>query len=363
MYYVWGFETLLFQWTVQLSRSTLGEADPPRRPASEVATSVDRVSPSESAPSRHVDPSFLRPKATPAPALSNAVVSQPEEHQGLPVWLRLVTALLGPPTLITALALFFGWTRISTQMSYYGIDPTLVGLSTQDYLLRSPDTLFVPLGALLISAFLAVGVHCLIKRMVRGHPNARRSVVAILLSLGIVLLVVGVAAGCGALRVGTAFLLLQLSPGIGVSLITYGAYLRRVAARGAGEVLWPPASLLTAILAAAIVVVSLFWATSEYAGALGTGRARDFAAHFAAQPTTVVHSRDRLDIHADGVLEAQTGGQESAYRFKYTGLRLLLRSGGNLFLLPAGWSSRRGTTIILPDRDWIRLDLTRGLEP
>jgi hypothetical protein len=97
---------------------------------------------------------------------------------------RVFTALVAPPTLITALALFFGWTRISTQVSYFGIDPTLVGFSTQDYLLRSADTVFVPLGALLISAYIAAGAHSLITSVLADHPRVRLTVLVGLFSLG-----------------------------------------------------------------------------------------------------------------------------------------------------------------------------------
>jgi len=52
-----------------------------------------------------------------------------------------------------------------------------------------------------------------------------------------------------------------------------------------------------------------------------------------------------------------TGDSETKYRYKYSGLRLLLKSGGKYFLLPADWKENGGTVIILADTDDIRIAL------
>ena len=64
----------------------------------------------------------------------------------------------------------------------------------------------------------------------------------------------------------------------------------------------------------------------------------------------VVLSPTPLGIQADGVLEERVdaGGE---VRYRTTGLRLLGRSGGKVVLLHDGWTTRRGTVIVLTDND------------
>ena len=58
--------------------------------------------------------------------------------------LELFGLVIAPTTIITALAFYFGWTLTNARASYFGIDASALGFSTQDYLLRSADALFVP---------------------------------------------------------------------------------------------------------------------------------------------------------------------------------------------------------------------------
>src|SRR3954468_16644895 len=59
-----------------------------------------------------------------------------------------ITALthVGPPlTIVTALLIYFGWARADAQSKAMGIDVSMFGYSTQDYVLRSISTLYLPL--------------------------------------------------------------------------------------------------------------------------------------------------------------------------------------------------------------------------
>ena len=51
--------------------------------------------------------------------------------------------MVAPATLITALLIFFGWSRTTVLCCWFGIDPTSLGFSSTDYLLTSQDGLFV----------------------------------------------------------------------------------------------------------------------------------------------------------------------------------------------------------------------------
>ena len=59
-------------------------------------------------------------------------------------------------TLITALAYYFGYRREQAFADFFGIDPSALGFTTNDYVLRSVDALFVPVTVVLLVAFGAV---------------------------------------------------------------------------------------------------------------------------------------------------------------------------------------------------------------
>jgi hypothetical protein len=107
-----------------------------------------------------------------------------------------------------------------------------------------------------------------------------------------------------------------------------------------------------------LVVLSLFWAATDYARAYGRGRAVAYARDLAVRPGVVAYSAERLFLQGPGVREAALpAGQHASYR--YSGLRLLTETNGRLFLLPAGWTTTNGTAIVLAG-DKLRVEFTRG---
>ena len=69
--------------------------------------------------------------------------------------LLAVLTKVGPPlTVVTALLIYFGWARADAQSKAMGVDVSMFGYSTQDYVLRSISTLYLPL---LVIAGLGLG--------------------------------------------------------------------------------------------------------------------------------------------------------------------------------------------------------------
>ena len=54
-------------------------------------------------------------------------------------------ALGGILTLVTAVLFYFGWRRSDVQAVEMGVDVSLFGFSSQDYVLRSISSLYLPL--------------------------------------------------------------------------------------------------------------------------------------------------------------------------------------------------------------------------
>ncbi|CPX41458.1 Uncharacterised protein [Mycobacteroides abscessus] len=61
--------------------------------------------------------------------------------------IAVITTVGTPLTMITALLLYFGWARSDAQSQWMGIEVSLFRFSTQDYVLRSISTLYLPILA------------------------------------------------------------------------------------------------------------------------------------------------------------------------------------------------------------------------
>ena len=144
-------------------------------------------------------------------------------------------------------------------------------------------------------------------------------------------------------------------------LLAYGIYLGG-RLRGAGFFHRPgreeldPLLVATLALIGVVVFLSVFWATKELAQALGRGQAEQLERSLPAQPGAIVYSDRRL--YLPGVSESALSG--GGYRFRYTGLRLLVRSAGKYLLIPEGWSRESGVVVLLNDDDSMRVEFTRG---
>jgi hypothetical protein len=280
--------------------------------------------------------------------------------------LELIALVVAPTTLITSLAFYFGWILTNSRASYFGIDASALGFSTPDYLLRSASALFVPLGAI---CTLALGVVCLhshaTRRLldpagrVRLQMAARAAVVA-----GGVLFAFGAIAVFTPLPFSPPYLFVPASPGLGIALLAYALYLLgRVDAADrprAAPVMHPRTRATAITLVGLLVVLSSFWTAATYAHALGRGRAAQLAATLGAQPRVTVFAPKRLDIRGSGIIERRLTGNDLAYRYRYSGMRLLIRSGGKYFLLPDGWTRSSGTAIVLADSRAYRFEFGAG---
>jgi hypothetical protein len=73
----------------------------------------------------------------------------------------------------------------------------------------------------------------------------------------------------------------------------------------------------------------------------------------------VVYSPERLHINAPGAMEEPLPTNQSLYRYRYVGLRLLEHTGGRYFLISEAWTPRYGVVVMLADDDPIRLEFVR----
>jgi hypothetical protein len=311
------------------------------------------------------------PPAPPADAVANSVpASAPSaasaaDESPLRSALSVLTTLGPPLTIATALMVYFGWARSNVQAQFMGLDVSLFGFSTQDYVLQSISTLYVPL---LTIAALALGWLALHQRV--DHALGRSSARPALRAAGGIALTVGLLMAAGAVLAAIvdrtwAPLVLPLILASGTAIAAYGGWLTAAAGhpRVSGPAGPPWQRALRALLIGSVITLALFWEVSNYAGVVGRGYALELARTLPARPRATVFSTTPLGIQAPGVHEQQLpvdpdAGKE-ALRYRTTGLRFLVRSGGRMFLVHDGWTPQRGTVIVLPDNDQVRWQFSR----
>lgn len=276
-------------------------------------------------------------------------------------------ATVGPPlTIVTALMIYFGWARANTQAHLMGVDVSLFGFTTQDYVLQSISTLFVPLLVLGGVGLAALAVHRRLSWELR-NPHARprlRQGGHIALAVG--LLVATVCLVIAALSSTRDSLVLPLVLGAAVAVAGYGAWLADAAGpRGpAGRASYPPGQrALRTFLVTAVVTLALLWELSSYSGVVGRGYAQQLERDVSQLPRATAFSAAPLGIEAPGVREERVvqpaANGRNVVRYRTTGLRFLVRSGNRLFLLHDGWRINGGVVVVLPDTDAIRWQFSR----
>ena len=251
-------------------------------------------------------------------------------------WYSLATTVVAPATLLTALLFYFGYVSSRAQYAYFGVDVDTIGLSTQDFVMRSPQALLVP--AVLLTLF-GAGL-LLLSRVLARKPLTpawtRRAYVA---------------AGC-VLGAGVAMVFAYTWLG---SWWAYGMATPLVLVAGllALAWLWHHTGVRGGAVAFALlgVAICLFWATATLAQWTGLGVAQRGARNFQDLPAVVVDTKERLYL-TDGIVEEtalpKSEGQD--YAFRYRGFRLLIQAGDRMFLVPERWSPS-DSTVMLPIDD------------
>lgn len=278
--------------------------------------------------------------------------------------LQVVSSVVAPTTLLTAVLFYFGWNYSYWFFDHFGVDISLVGLTTQDYMMRSVDALFVPMVVLLSAGLLLLWVHAGVAPGFfdgREGPARARTAVAVLGGLGLVLFSIGMAAVFVPALKGTYHLFYPVSLGAGTLLMLYASRMQRRAREVAGATApLQTVALLEGTAAFLLVSLSLFWAATNYAADVGEARARQFEQELEGLPSAIVYSKESLNLDSASVEEVACPESEGGYRFRYAGLRLMLRSGGQYIFLPDGWSPAEGVAMVIPESDAVRLELSRA---
>jgi hypothetical protein len=339
----------------------------------EVQVETENVSPQEAGnqstrPGPGQDDPLAHMPAEPVTRIANPGTSGAKEPAALlgPV-LQLISLVVAPTTLLTALLYYFGWLSTNRFSRHFGIDPSTLGFSTQDYLLRGIRPGFPSLIFLAAFGLLFVWIHRQTSEWIHfaRHPKALRAIIHTSVILGLALVFIGGVGLAGhPLFWPNALVVGPLTFGLGIVWAAYGLYLRTEIRQRAGRgdhnalgVAWVPAAHLALVYS--LIVLSVFWGFGDAAEANGAKRATTVAEHLSILPGVDVYSKQDLDLGAGTVKRDEIQDANSLYRFRYSGLRILVHSGGKYFLVPRNWpASARPVAIVLPDDGSLRFEFT-----
>lgn len=270
---------------------------------------------------------------------------QPDDGSHLGRWYGIATTFVAPATLLSALLFYFGYVTSRAQYAYFGVDVDTLGLSTRDFVMRSPQALLVPL---LVIALVGAGlllVHLALR--VREVPPR---VVTVAFALAVGLLVAGLVLlfgfeVFGDLPVYGALTPLLIASGVGAATYLAGRPGTPRFLAGGDR---PRAARQGVVLLALVVVATcLFWASATVAEWTGRGAAMRAARDLDRFPLVILDTQERLYL-TDGVVTESALPEEEGqlFRYRYRGLRLLVQGGERMFLVPEEWTPSNSTLVV-----------------
>ena len=303
--------------------------------------------------------------AQPPPARETPV----EPALGFEKWMGFLSSFVAPLTLVTALLFYFGYVSTREFFRYFGVDVDIIGLSTQEFVMRSPGALFIPVMVLmLLAAAVIVGHRALRRKIVDRPPTTRRRVIGAIAWTGIGFLLAGLSA---------AFLLPLFDDWAAGELLTplllaIGAGLSAYAASTVRILGGATVGRAVVVLLVLVMVAGTFWSTATIARWWGLGQARALAADLATLPAVVLDTQERLYPGNDAITFQRLGAEASAdetveppatFGYRYFGLRLLAQGDGRLYLVPDAWSADASTVVVPYDDVRVRFRFLPDADP
>ena len=276
---------------------------------------------------------------------------------------QVLAGIVAPTTILAALFLYFGYVWTDSFYEFYGVDAATLQFSTQDYMLRSAQALYIPVGAIVLLGLLLLWLHpAVTSRLLRGRRRPWFPwVMKLVVGLGIALLVAGVGVTVVPGVLPQNSLLGPLSILLGVLLITYSrAYLSEPPTRGRYANGFRENATKGFLLA--VVTLCMFWLANSFAQQYGKGMAVNLSQQITLRPAVIMDTTESLFLQLPGVEESvlPQATESQKYHYRYRGLRLLAQAGNRMFFVPSDWLPGSGQVLMLSTEDDIRLQFAAG---
>jgi hypothetical protein len=262
-------------------------------------------------------------------------------------WVGTLASTIG---ILVALLYYFGWVRTTVQMRDLGSDPGVLDLSTQDYVLKSVNVLFVPAVIIGVACLAAVREHERFVRLLQQRPaladaltrpNRFWRIVAIAVAVLVVLLVAPV----------TRQVAVPLSLALALGTWLYVERLRwRLGRRPAA------APRRTLVVVVVVLLLATIWLTERLARAAGHLYAEDLLTNPAQLPAVTLTLTQPAVPDPPGVLVmvSRHGDQEI---YQYQGLRLLQASANRYVFLCVDPGTGQHRVLVIRDSDGVQVQL------
>jgi hypothetical protein len=274
-------------------------------------------------------------------------------------WLGVVTSIVAPTTLITAVCYYFGYVSIHEYLDYFGIDSNAIGFTTSDYIVQSIPPLFPVIIALLLAwvALTWVGVYA--RRLATAGRRGRliRAMGWTAITVGVLGTVRGIAGVAYPNAVLTHFLwLTPAALGLGTVSMLAGFWMLATSKTGTAPRPLAAAEQASLVVAGVVIVLALFWLTDIFATTTGDNRAQTTAAQLWPNETGVVlDTSQRLNTPSNLIVESPLaaatpeGARPQGVTFRYQCFRKLVVRGDRWVLVPARWTPeyRYGYAVIV----------------
>ncbi|WP_328410158.1 hypothetical protein [Nocardia sp. NBC_00403] len=288
----------------------------------------------------------------------------------MPSTISVIGALLSQVAFVTGVLYYFGWAYSHAYFAYFGVDAGALGFTTQEYVLRSVNSLFRPGMFTLLAVLVLLAGRWLPELHARWSRRPRRTLrrwVGVTGAIGVALTVAVVIAMfvptnvAGPVGIYAPFVLLagMVCSGFASRLRwKYRSLLGIHAPRTAADVVASKTRMLVLI---AIGMVAYVWAVAAYADRRGLDDAQRAASdHFIDKPSVLLFSVDRLGIDGAGAQVGEIMMPGEKYRYVYSGLWLLARTTDRYYLLPQLWQAKTDRVFVIKDGDTIRIDIARN---
>lgn len=272
---------------------------------------------------------------------------------------------------ITAVLVYVGASSADGTYQFFGLEYYVLDLTVQDYVLRISDLAIKLLAGALFTVVLLALVHLALIRLLPRWPGATRALCLAMIAAGLVLLLIG---GERFFREENtleiplipARLVTPTALGLGLLLSVYALYLYSLMT---DRPVWPEtvSPVIRTVGRTAFtgfLILMLLWWTAAYAEDQGPAEATAMVMERPRElPRVVVFSPERLHLEGPGVTETrlpERPGEPARYRYRYDGLRLLLHTNRQYFLIPLCWRQNNGArTIALGEDPSLRLEFLR----
>ncbi|MET9239867.1 hypothetical protein [Nonomuraea sp. NPDC003709] len=273
---------------------------------------------------------------------------------------RQLAEAVGPTTLATALLIYFGYVATRARFDYFGISLDMTGLSNQSLLLDGLEVVYVPAALICLGALLVIAVHATVSWQLARRPGdtVNTFLAAGFTLVGLLLIgraMIGIFLGDAdtSVVIGATPLALASGP----AMVAYGIHIH---GKNRGRPLMSPRLARNGVLSVlGLAVAGLFWASTTVAWAYGTGRGEQDAHDLPKRAEVILDMKEPLQDVPPGIthIRLKTTGKDPSYAHRYRGFRLLLASGGRLFLVNPEWKLGRDQTIVVPYDNGIRVQL------